>query len=342
VPNGHDRVPDDRRLPPRLSFCRYAGRVQFGSNVPPGAIADAWSISCSRASTPRTSVGVRHRFEPRSRSSPTSAARRRPDRGNCSVVRPSRATAIRAAHTPRFRGRLRSAAASDSVLRSRPAPAGDRSRARVHRSITTRRPSSRPGSSPESTVREHRHRLHARPGRARDLATCDPDAVIAAPSRDRQEMSRLALPKSYSSIIRESEDLGPGSFDADGNDLAVWTRRLWFMGAMPIDRQGRDPASLGDDISRRRRESSTTDPTAAPRFAAQRSSCRSSYEEASSVPRRVGASARHRRRVSRPRLRLVDNGRRANAPGPVNLSERRPPHSLWSHPENTSDADYPA
>jgi hypothetical protein len=50
---------------------------------------------------------------------------------------------------------------------------------------------------------------------------------------------------SYSSIIRESEDLGAGIFDQD-NELAESDSTPMFMGAMP-NRQERD-RHLGEDV----------------------------------------------------------------------------------------------
>ena len=48
-----------------------------------------------------------------------------------------------------------------------------------------------------------------------------------------KEMGALLFRISYSSIIRESEDLGAGLFDAQGNELAESDSTPMFMGAMP-------------------------------------------------------------------------------------------------------------
>jgi 5-oxoprolinase (ATP-hydrolysing) len=48
-----------------------------------------------------------------------------------------------------------------------------------------------------------------------------------------KEMAGVLYRMSYSSIIRESEDLGAGIFDADGNELAESDSTPMFMGAMP-------------------------------------------------------------------------------------------------------------
>ncbi len=48
-----------------------------------------------------------------------------------------------------------------------------------------------------------------------------------------KEMATVLFRMSYSSIIRESEDLGAGLFDRDGNELAESDSTPMFMGAMP-------------------------------------------------------------------------------------------------------------
>jgi len=62
-----------------------------------------------------------------------------------------------------------------------------------------------------------------------------------------KEMASVLFRMSYSSIIRESEDLGAGVFDADGNVLAESDSTPMFMGAMPKIVQGVIKV-LGDDI----------------------------------------------------------------------------------------------
>src|SRR5262249_10248407 len=48
-----------------------------------------------------------------------------------------------------------------------------------------------------------------------------------------KEMAGVLYRMSYSSIIRESEDLGAGVFDSEGNVLAESDSTPMFMGAMP-------------------------------------------------------------------------------------------------------------
>ncbi len=62
-----------------------------------------------------------------------------------------------------------------------------------------------------------------------------------------KEMAGVLYRMSYSSIIRESEDLGAGIFDRDGNELAESDSTPMFMGAMPKIVKN-VIALLGDDI----------------------------------------------------------------------------------------------
>src|SRR3990170_2542314 len=62
-----------------------------------------------------------------------------------------------------------------------------------------------------------------------------------------KEMAGVLFRMSYSSIIRESEDLGAGIFDAEGNELAESDSTPMFMGAMPKIVKGVIKL-LGDDI----------------------------------------------------------------------------------------------
>lgn len=62
-----------------------------------------------------------------------------------------------------------------------------------------------------------------------------------------KEMAGVLYRMSYSSIIRESEDLGAGLFDKDGSNLAESDSTPMFMGAMPKIVKG-VIKTLGDDI----------------------------------------------------------------------------------------------
>jgi 5-oxoprolinase (ATP-hydrolysing) len=81
-----------------------------------------------------------------------------------------------------------------------------------------------------------------------DLATPILMRVIGgAFTQIAQEMAGVLYRMSYSSIIRESEDLGAGVFDQDGNMLAESESTPMFMGAMPKIVQN-VIRLLGDDI----------------------------------------------------------------------------------------------
>lgn len=91
-----------------------------------------------------------------------------------------------------------------------------------------------------------------------DCPTKQSDSELATPILMRviggaftsmaKEMGSVLFRMSYSSIIRESEDLGAGIFDADGNVLAESESTPMFMGAMPKIVRG-VMSVLGDDIN---------------------------------------------------------------------------------------------
>ena len=62
-----------------------------------------------------------------------------------------------------------------------------------------------------------------------------------------KEMAGVLYRMSYSSINRESEDLGAGLFDPQGNNIAESDSTPMFMGAMPKIVKG-VISLLGDDI----------------------------------------------------------------------------------------------
>ena len=123
-----------------------------------------------------------------------------------------------------------------------------------------------------------------------------------------KEMAGVLYRMSYSSIIRESEDLGAGIFDRDGNELAESDSTPMFMGAMPKIVKN-VIGLLGDDIHdgdvilhNDPYGGATHSPDVAiviPIFS----------REARRLRGRLGARARHRRRLprarDRPRRQLV-------------------------------------
>ena len=146
---------------------------------------------------------------------------------------------------------------------------------------------------------------------------------------------------SYSSIIRESEDLGAGIFDPEGNELAESDSTPMFMGAMPKIVKG-VISLLGDDIH----DGDVilhNDPYLR-RHALTRRRDRGAdllRRRAGRLRGRVGAPARHRRRLSgarrRPRRQLVGG---EHLPGGQALrAGRAPGEALAAHPREHPDAD---
>lgn len=83
-----------------------------------------------------------------------------------------------------------------------------------------------------------------------DVELADPilrRVIGGAFSAIAKEMAGVLFRMAYSSIIRESEDLGAGIFDRDGNGLAESDSTPMFMGAMPKIVKN-VVALLGDDI----------------------------------------------------------------------------------------------
>ena len=83
------------------------------------------------------------------------------------------------------------------------------------------------------------------------------------------EMAQTAMRMSFSSIIRESEDLGAGLFDADGEELCESDTTPLQAGPAAVEHP-RDPRAHARDGARRSRtatSSSTTTRTTAPRTA---------------------------------------------------------------------------
>lgn len=90
----------------------------------------------------------------------------------------------------------------------------------------------------------------SRSARESEVEMADPilmRVIGGAFSAIAKEMAGVLFRMAYSSIIRESEDLGAGIFDRDGNELAESDSTPMFMGAMP--KIVKNVVSLlGDDI----------------------------------------------------------------------------------------------
>ena len=110
-----------------------------------------------------------------------------------------------------------------------------------------------------------------------------------------KEMAGVLFRMSYSSIIRESEDLGAGIFDAEGRELCESDSTPMHIGSLPWYIRG-FIERLRRRASRRATSSSTTTRTSAPRTArTSRSRCRSSTRASCSAsppsPRTCSTSA---------------------------------------------------
>jgi 5-oxoprolinase (ATP-hydrolysing) len=93
-------------------------------------------------------------------------------------------------------------------------------------------------------------RIAARAAKGGDAGLAQPilmRVVGGAFNAIAKEMAGVLYRMSYSSIIRESEDLGAGLFDAQGNNIAESDSTPMFMGAMPKIVKG-VISLLGDDI----------------------------------------------------------------------------------------------
>ena len=228
----------------RLADCRYAGQgyeVRF--DVPAGEIDQGWVDELKDAFHRAHEAEYGHRFDAEievvnirvvgigriAELEPTTGR----DRRRRSLGR----------EDARARGRLRrrrqAGAPGDSVLRPRAAARGrpiDGPAIIEQYDSTTVVP---PGLSAEidrfgNIVIDCPQRASEAAERSHELATPILMRVIGgAFSAIAKEMAGVLFRMSYSSIIRESEDLGAGIFDAEGNVLAESDSTPMFMGAMP-------------------------------------------------------------------------------------------------------------
>ena len=254
-----DSVPEDRRLVRRLADCRYAGQgyeVRF--DVPAGDVDDDWVEELKEGFHRAHEAEYGHRFdakievvnirvvgigrveplqwteledgERRSVSCPD-PAQRRGVRGRRQARHPVHPV-LRALEAARRRSHRR--AGGDRAVRHHHGGAA-RARGRWWTATATSSWTARRAREPEL-------------GQTGGLATPILMRVIGgAFSSIAKEMAGVLYRMSYSSIIRESEDLGAGIFDADGNVLAESDSTPMFMGAMPKIVKG-VISLLGDDI----------------------------------------------------------------------------------------------
>jgi 5-oxoprolinase (ATP-hydrolysing) len=247
-----DRVPEDRRLIRRLADCRYAGQgyeVRF--DVPAGAIDDAWVEELKEAFHQAHEREYGHRFD-----------------AEIEIVN-VRVLGIGRIEELKWAEAETGGAAEPTVEREvvfdvggqperLPTPFYDRDQLRA-------------GSRIEgpAIIEQYDSTTVVPPGLTAEIdgfgnividctAGAEVDrSALATPILMRviggafaaiaKEMSGVLFRMSYSSIIRESEDLGAGIFDAEGNELAESDSTPMFMGAMPKIVKG-VLKLLGDDI----------------------------------------------------------------------------------------------
>jgi 5-oxoprolinase (ATP-hydrolysing) len=250
-----DQVPEERRLVRRLADCRYAGQgyeVRF--DVPSGEIDDAWVEELQDAFHAAHEREYGHRFDAEI------------EVVNIRVVGIGRIEELRWADVEHGDGDPSGAKTVERDVvfdvggraerRQTPFFARERLRAgdRIEGPAIIEQYDSTTVVPPGLVAEIDRHgnivvdcTAGARVERG-DLATPILMRVIGgAFSAIAKEMSSVLFRMSYSSIIRESEDLGAGIFDAEGNELAESDSTPMFMGAMPKIVKG-VLELLGDDI----------------------------------------------------------------------------------------------
>jgi 5-oxoprolinase (ATP-hydrolysing) len=239
-----DRVPEDRRLVRRLADCRYAGQgYEVRTEVPDGPIDAAWMAELRQRFHAAHEAEYGHRFEAEV------------DIINIRVVAIGRVDELQPADLEEGDGDPAGAKTLErevvfdvdgkpelhvtpfyerELLR-----AGDRiaGPAIVEQYDTTT------VIPPGLTAEIDRHGNLIVDCSARPQAQGAKGAALATPILMRviggafaaiaKEMAGVLYRMSYSSIIRESEDLGAGIFDRDGNELAESDSTPMFMGAMP-------------------------------------------------------------------------------------------------------------
>ena len=269
----HDGIPADQLLIQRVADCRYLGqgyelRVDVGS----GAIDEAWVEEDpgglprhprARVLAPVRGLGHRDPERPRARHRADAAARGARGRGG----RRRRTLRSRYERDAWFRVGGELEAGVDALLRPGGAegrqPArgpGDRQPVR----LDDRDPAG--ADRADRPLREHRHRHRTSSAEARAPRRCRLPTEVGAmsvteyevgrrpgpPTRKRvevdpitlrvlggafhaiaKEMAGVLFRMSYSSIIRESEDLGAGIFDAEGRELCESDSTPMHIGSLP-------------------------------------------------------------------------------------------------------------
>jgi 5-oxoprolinase (ATP-hydrolysing) len=253
-----DAVPQDRRLIRRLADCRYAGQgYEVRTEVPGGAVDDAWVKELKERFHAAHELEYGHRFD-----APIEII-------NIRVVGIGRVDELQAADIERGDGDPAGAETLerdvvfdvDGKAERHLTPFYERERLRAGDRVsgpaiveqydtTTVIP---PGLVAEidshgNILIDCTTRLRSEAARGAALSTPILMRVVGgAFASIAKEMAGVLYRMSYSSIIRESEDLGAGIFDAHGNNLAESDSTPMFMGAMPKIVKN-VIAILGDDI----------------------------------------------------------------------------------------------
>ncbi len=255
-----DSVPEDRRVVIRLADCRYAGQgyeVRF--QVPAGEIDDAWVDATREAFHRAHEAEYGHRFDAEV------------EIINIRVVGIGRMEHLEWSRIERGDGDATTAKIAerdvvfdvDGAARRCMTPFYERSRLRAGDRIEG-----------PAIVEQYDTTTVIPPGVVGDVddfgnividctegaagpAAAERGTALATPilmrviggafSSIAKEMAGVLYRMSYSSIIRESEDLGAGIFDREGNELAESDSTPMFMGAMPKIVKG-IISLLGDDV----------------------------------------------------------------------------------------------
>ena len=257
-----DGVPEDRRLVRRLADCRYVGQgyeVRF--DVPAGELDDAWTARLAEAFHAAHEREYGHRFD-----------------AEIEIVN---VRALGIGRIPELRWAELEAGDGDparakTVEREvvfdvegkperRPTPFYDRELLRAGDRIEG-----------PAVVEQYDSTTVIPPGFVAEIDRSGNIVIDCSQAQRAEQAAQLATPilmrviggafaaiakemagvlyrMSYSSIIRESEDLGAGIFDPEGNELAESDSTPMFMGAMPKIVKG-VISLLGDDIHDGRRD----------------------------------------------------------------------------------------
>jgi len=253
-----DKVSEERRLIRRLADCRYAGQgYEVRTDVPPGDLDEAWVEELRRRFDAAHEAEYGHRFD---------AA---VEIINVRVVAVGRVDELRALELESGNGDPRMAQTLERTVVFDVGGRGERHvtpfyerellRAgdRIQGPAVVEQYDSTTVIPPGLTAEIDRYGnividcaalAGSQEGRRADLSTPILMRVIGgAFASIAKEMAGVLYRMSYSSIIRESEDLGAGIFDREGNNLAESDSTPMFMGAMPKIVKS-VIAILGDDI----------------------------------------------------------------------------------------------